>query len=140
MYSAENEQKNNGHTIQRDCVTVFISVVLPAPQALPYLLLLVLNGSLRGGEAGDGDTERGAGHIVQTHAVAELHAGGVAAVLAADAEVQVRARRAAELAGHVHELTDAGLVELGERVVLVDLLVIVRVEDCLLYTSDAADD
>ena len=26
---AENGQKNNGHTIQRDCVTVFISVVLP---------------------------------------------------------------------------------------------------------------
>ena len=27
--SAENGQKNNGHTIQTDCVTVFISVVLP---------------------------------------------------------------------------------------------------------------
>ena len=27
--SAENRQKNNGHTIQTDCVTVFISVVLP---------------------------------------------------------------------------------------------------------------
>ena len=26
-------QKNNGHTIQRDCVTVFISVVLPTLQA-----------------------------------------------------------------------------------------------------------
>ena len=29
VYSAENGQKNNGHTIQKDCVTVFISVVLP---------------------------------------------------------------------------------------------------------------
>ena len=29
VYSAENGQKNNGHTIQMDCVTVFISVVLP---------------------------------------------------------------------------------------------------------------
>lgn len=25
----ESRKKNNGHTIQRDCVTVFISVVLP---------------------------------------------------------------------------------------------------------------
>ena len=69
-------KKNNGHTIQTDCVTVFISVVLPAPQALPYHLLLVLNGSLCGGQTGDGHTEGGAGHIVQAHLVAELHAAG----------------------------------------------------------------
>ena len=29
MYSAENGQKNNGHTILTDCVTVLIPVVLP---------------------------------------------------------------------------------------------------------------
>ena len=40
--SAENGQKNNGHTIQRDCVTVFISVVLPT------LLRQLLIGAVRG--------------------------------------------------------------------------------------------
>ena len=50
-------------------------------------LLGVLDGSLCGGQTGDGHAAGGAGHIVQTHAVAELHAGGVAAVLAADAQM-----------------------------------------------------
>ena len=38
----ESRKKNNGHTIQRDCVTVFISVVLPA------LLRQLLIGAVRG--------------------------------------------------------------------------------------------
>ena len=32
----ESRKKNNGHTIQRDCVTVFISVVLPTLQASTF--------------------------------------------------------------------------------------------------------
>ena len=46
-------------------------------------LLHVLDRSLRGGEAGDGDTERAAGDIVQADLVAELDGRGIAAVLAA---------------------------------------------------------
>ena len=34
----ESRKKNNGHTIQRDCVTVFISVVLPT-RCLRQLLI-----------------------------------------------------------------------------------------------------
>ena len=70
-------------------------------------LLGVLDCSLCGGQTGDGHTEGGAGHIVQTHAVAELHAGGVAAVLAADAQMDVGAGGAAQLAGHIHQLAEA---------------------------------
>ena len=51
--------------------------------------LHLLDGSLRSGQTGDGHTEGRAGHIVQTGAVAELHGGGIAAVLAADTQMQV---------------------------------------------------
>ena len=33
IFAMQKHGKNNGHTIQRDCVTVFISVVLPAQLA-----------------------------------------------------------------------------------------------------------
>ena len=51
--------------------------------------LLTFNSSLCGGKARDGHAEGGAAHIVQAHAVAELDARRVAAVLAADAQAQV---------------------------------------------------
>ena len=63
------------------------------------LLAGVLDSSLRGGEAGDGDTERAAGDIVQADLVAELDGRGIAAVLTADAEVDVRVGLAAHLGG-----------------------------------------
>ena len=50
-------------------------------------LLPTFNGSLSGGQTSDGHTEGRAGHIVQAHLVAELHGAGIAAVLAADAQV-----------------------------------------------------
>ena len=89
--------------------------------ALKLCLVLIANRSLSGGEAGDGYAERAAGHVVQTDLVAELDGGRIAAVLAADAEVQVGAGLAAESGGHLDELADADLVEAGERIVLVDL-------------------
>ena len=46
-------------------------------------------------------------------------------MLAADAQVQVRGWWAAQLAGHVHQTAHALLVQLGEGIVLVDLLVVV---------------
>ena len=46
--SARAGGEKNGRAVQMNCAAVFLSVVLPAPQALPYHLLLVLNGSLCG--------------------------------------------------------------------------------------------
>ena len=80
-------------------------------------------------QTGDGHAEGGAGHIVQPGAVAELHAGGIAAVLAADAQVQIGIRAPAQLRRHLHQTAHAGLVQLGKRVVLIDLPVIVGVQE-----------
>ena len=99
--------------------------------------LHLLDSSLSGGQTGDGHTEGRAGHIVQTGAVAELHGGGIAAVLAADTQMQVGVHAAAQLAGHIHQLADALLIQLGEGIILVDLLIIVS---CLLYTSPSPRD
>ena len=68
-------------------------------RALGVSLLRVLDGGLCGGQTGDGDTEGRAGHVVETHLVAEGHAGGIAAVLAADAQVQLGIGAAAQLGG-----------------------------------------
>ena len=59
--------------------------------------LHLLDSSLCGGQTGDGHTEGGAGNIVQTHTVAELHRGGIAAVLTADAQMQVGVSGTAQL-------------------------------------------
>ena len=53
------------------------------------LLAGVLDGSLSGGQTGDGHTEGRAADVVQADVVAELDRRGVAAVLAADAQAQV---------------------------------------------------
>ena len=93
------------------------------------LLAGVLDGSLSGSQAGDGHAEGGAGDIVQAHIVAELHGGGVAAVLAADAQLQVGAGLAAQLAGHFHQTAHAGLIQTGEGIALVDLVGVVGVQE-----------
>ena len=54
-------------------------------------LAALLDRRLRRGEPGDRDAERGAGDVVQAGAVAELDALGIAAVLAADADLELRA-------------------------------------------------
>ena len=75
------------------------------------------DGSLRGGQAGDGNAERRAGHIVHADAVAELDGARLATVLAADADFQFRIRLAAALDGNLHQLANAFLVEDGEGIV-----------------------
>ena len=57
-------------------------------QALTPLLAGIFDGSLSGSQTCDRHTEGRAADIVQTDIVAELHARGVAAVLAADAQTQ----------------------------------------------------
>lgn len=53
----------------------------------------------------------------------------VAAVFSADAKVHIGAGCLSEFDSHLHELADAVLVELGERIILIDLAVIVSAEE-----------
>ena len=61
--------------------------------------------------------------------MAELHAVRIAAVFAADAELDVRPRLAAFLDGDLHQLADAGLIDRGERILLHDFQFGVRREE-----------
>src|SRR5688572_33050278 len=83
------------------------------------LLLRLLLGqhALGRREARDRDTVGRAADIVQAGAVAELNRLGVAAVLAADADLEVAAGGAAALRADLHQLAHALLVERHEGVV-----------------------
>ena len=61
--------------------------------------MLLRQRGLGGGEAGDRHAEGRAAHVVQAELVAELHAVRIAAVFAADAELDVRAAAAAFVDG-----------------------------------------
>jgi len=52
----------------------------------------------------------------------EPDAGRVAAMFAADSQMQIRTGLAALFHGDLHQLADAGLIQLGSRVALVDVL------------------
>src|SRR5439155_6605632 len=80
-----------------------------------------LQGGLSGGEARDRDPEGRARDVVEPDPVAELDARRIASVLAADPDLQARPRLAAQLHTDLHELSDAPLVELLERVGRQDL-------------------
>src|SRR5437899_13108130 len=75
-----------------------------------FPLRLAFDHGLRRGQAGDGDAEGRAGDVVQAGAVAELDAGGVAAVFAADAAFETFLRFPALGDRHFHELSDSGLI------------------------------
>ena len=61
--------------------------------------------------------------------MAELNRCRIAAVLAADTAVELRIYRFTELDSHFHELTNTSLIELSERIVLEDFLVVVSAEE-----------
>ena len=61
--------------------------------------------------------------------MAELHGGGVTAVLAADTQVDVGAGLLAQLGGHGHQLAYAVLIQVGEGIGLIDLLVVVVAQE-----------
>src|SRR5690606_19346598 len=63
----------------------------------------------------NGDAERRAGHVVEPDLVAEVHRVGVAAVLAADAQLDPRPRLPALLGGDADEPPHAVPVEGLER-------------------------
>ena len=61
--------------------------------------------------------------------MAELDGGGIAAVLAADAQLDVGAGLAAQLGSHLHQLAHAVLIQTGEGIALEDLVVIVGAQE-----------
>src|SRR5262245_22106851 len=79
---------------------------------------LFLQRGLGGGEAGDRHAVRRAADVVEPQAVAERHRVRLAAVLAADAELEVVLDRAAPLDRDPHQVADTALVEGLERVAL----------------------
>ena len=83
-----------------------------------FLLARIADGSLRRSKTSDRYTERRAGNVGEANVVAELDGSRVAAVLAADTKLDVRAGGLTELASHLNELAYANLVELCERIVL----------------------
>src|ERR1041384_1394284 len=84
-------------------------------------LLYVLQRRLCRGQSRHRHAERRTTHVAQPNTMAELDARRFAAVLAADAELDVRARLAALIPRDFHELADAILVDGGERIVPHDL-------------------
>ena len=95
--------------------------------------------SLSGGQSGDGHAEGRAGDVVQANLVAELNAHGIAAVLAADAVVQLSAGGLALGDSHLHQLADAGLVQLGEGIVLIDLGIVVGGQELACIVTGEAE-
>ena len=72
------------------CAAACLAKQLRQP-VISQLLARILDVCLCCREACNGHAEGGAGHVVETDVVAELDGAGIAAVLAADAEVDVGA-------------------------------------------------
>ena len=81
--------------------------------------------------------------------MAELNTAGIAAVLTADAQTQVGVGLAAVMGSHLDQLANADLIQVLERIALVDLVLVVcaqelggiiTAEACLLYTSPSPRD
>src|SRR3989475_9545967 len=77
---------------------------------------LLLERRLGRGETGDRHAERRAGHVVHAHTVTELHRRRLAAMLPADADLELGPRSPAELDRQLAELANALLIEHLERV------------------------
>src|SRR5437588_3501978 len=73
---------------------------------------------LRGGEACERDPERRARHVVEAELVAERDRARLAAVLAADTELELRLRAPPPLDGDPHQVADAVDVDHLERIAL----------------------
>src|SRR5437762_1399089 len=76
-----------------------------------------LDARLRRAEVRDRDHERRARHVRHAHLVTELHGRRLAAMLAADADLEIRTRAPPALDADLDQLADAFLVEDRERIV-----------------------
>jgi hypothetical protein len=70
-----------------------------------------------GGEAGDWDSVRGAGHVIEADRVAKLHRTRFAAMFTADTHFQFRADAPTGRYGKSNQLPNAVPVENLERIV-----------------------
>ena len=86
---------------------------------------LALDCSLSSSQTSNGNTEGRAGNVVQADLVAELNGHGVAAVLTADTVVQLVAGSLSLGDSHLHQLANAGLIQLSKGIVLEDLSIVV---------------
>src|SRR5262245_14667621 len=73
-------------------------------------------GGLRGGEARERHAERRARDVIERELVAERHGGRIAAVLAADPDLELRPCLAAPLDADAHQLAHALAVDRDDRV------------------------
>jgi hypothetical protein len=78
--------------------------------------LVAGNRGLRRRQPRDRNSVRRAGHVVHADPITELDRAGIAAVLAADADCQIRTRLAAQFDAHLDHLPDAFLVDRSERI------------------------
>ena len=101
-------------------------------QERSHVLLPGAERRLGGRQSGDRDAEGGAGDVIQARLVAEDDRGRVAAVLAADADRQVRPRRPPLGGRQRDQPADAGPVQLGERVGGQDAALQVLAQELLL--------
>src|SRR5690606_6040594 len=83
-------------------------------------------------QAGDGHPEGRAADVIKAVSMAQVDRGGVAAVLAADADFEVGTYRAPEPCAGLDELADAHLVDGREGVLLYDALLEVVHQEALL--------
>ena len=61
--------------------------------------------------------------------MAELNGARIAAMLAADAQLDVGAGLAAKIGSHLHQLANAVLIEPGKRIGLIDLRIIISIKE-----------
>ena len=102
------------------------------------LIFIVLNRCLRCGQTSDRDTVRTAGNIVQSDAVTEFDRAWIAAMFAADTQLDVRTGLAAQFCRHRDQLANAMLIQTGKRILLVNLLVVImRQESAGVITREA---
>ena len=103
----------------------------PAPGGGPTCRACRREHGLGRREAGHRHAERRAGHVVEADPLALVDRRRVAAVLAADADLEVRARRAALVHGHLHLVGDH-VVQGLERVLREDPVLDVLEEEAAL--------
>src|SRR5882762_8876793 len=115
MVEVEGGRSEAASTILHDLPNVLLDC---RPRPIDHPLLFERR--LGGGETGDRHAERGAGHVVHTHMVAELHRRRLTAVLPTNADLEVGPGAPAQPHRQLDELADALLVEYLERVVLED--------------------
>src|SRR5262245_46212406 len=80
-------------------------------ELLIRILRLRLQHGLRGGQAGDGNAEGARGNVAEAGAVAEFDGLRIAAVLAADADLQILLHLSSARDRVVDQFAHAGLVE-----------------------------